>query len=110
MNGLNLHLRAGPASVPRMVVRIHRHGQRIGRPRHWMRRLEHLSGIEGMEIRVVVAQPVRRRLQNLGNRPRVHADLKSRQSPELRLKLLGGAGQQAGNRIVDHGRLSLDQS
>ena len=71
---LNLHLRAGPAAVARVVVGVDRHGQRIGRPRQRMRRLEHLPGIERMEIGVVVAQPVRRRLQNPGHRRGIGRD------------------------------------
>ncbi len=56
-HGFNLHLRTGPAAVARMVVGVDGHGQRISRPCHRMRRLEHLPGIERMEVRVVIAEP-----------------------------------------------------
>ena len=106
-DGLNLHLRAGPATVARVVVGIDLHGQRIGGPRHRMRRLEHLPGIERMEVGVVVTQPARRGLQNprhrRRDRPRTR---KVGQSRELRLKQFGGAGKQAGDWILGHGNLS----
>ena len=57
-DGLNLHLGAGAAAVARMIVRVHRHGQRIGCPRHRMRRLQHLSRVKRVEIGIVVPQPV----------------------------------------------------
>ena len=72
-DGLNLHLRAGPAAVARVVVGIDRHGQRIGCPRHRMRRLEHLPGIERMKVGIVVAQPVRDLVQHPGHRRRASA-------------------------------------
>ena len=59
-NRLDLHLRAGSSAVAGVVVRVDRHRQRIGGARHRVRRLQHLPRIEGMEIGVVVAQPVGR--------------------------------------------------
>ena len=62
---LDLHLRAGAAAVPGVVVGIDVHGQRIGRARQRMRRLEHLPGIERMEVGIVVSQPMGHGGQNL---------------------------------------------
>ena len=102
--GFNLHLRAGPAAVARVVVGIDGHGQRIGRPRHRMRRLEHLPGIEGMEIGIVVAQPVCGGLKHSGNRSGIDTvftrRLKFRQCRKLRLKQFRGAGKQSWHWIV----------
>ena len=93
--GLNLHLRARPAPIARVIVGIDLHGQGIRRPRHRMRRFQHLPGIQGMEIRIVIAQPVRRLLKNLrhGLRARARLRLKLWQGVKLRLQGLGGVGQ-----------------
>ena len=103
---LDLHLGAGAASVAGVVVRIDRHGQRIGGTRHRVWRLEHLPGIKGMEIGIVVAQPVRRFLKHTLNRASVDSAFRRRcegwKRAKLRLQHLGGAGQQAGYRIVEH--------
>ena len=54
---LDFHLRAGPAAVASMVVGVDGHGQRVGRARHRMRRFEHLPGVEGVEVGVIVGEP-----------------------------------------------------
>ena len=109
-DSLDLHLRAGPAAVARMVVRVDRHGQRIGRARHRVRRLEHLPGIQGMKIRVVVAQPARRLGQNPGDRRRIGCGFGRRhedgQRFELLFQQLGGAGQEERYGIMKHGNFN----
>ena len=84
-DGLDLHLRAGPAAVAGVVVGIDGHGQRIGCARHRMRRLEHLPGIERMKVGVVVAQPVGDFFQNLRHRmpdrPRIRRRAGQRTAP-----------------------------
>ena len=70
-HSLDLHLRAGPASIARMVVRVDGHGQRIGGTRQRMGRLEHLPGIKRMKIGIVVAQPARHIRQNPLYRSRI---------------------------------------
>ncbi len=47
-----------------MVVGIDGHGQRIGGARDGMRRLEHLPGVQGVEVGVVVAQTMGGFLKN----------------------------------------------
>ena len=59
-DGLHLHLRAGAAAIPGMIVRVDSHGQRVSGAGNGMRRLEHLPGIQRVEIGIVVAQPERR--------------------------------------------------
>jgi len=104
-NGLDLHLGAGAAAIAGMVVGIDDHGQCIGGSGHGMRRLEHLPGIKGMEIGVIVGETVGGCGQNAGDRLCVEASLKGRERCKLRVKQLGGAGEQTGNRIRDHGDL-----
>ena len=107
---LDLHLRAGAAAVAGVVVGIDLHGQRIGGARHRMRRLEHLPGIERMEVGIVVAQAARSFRQHprhcLRIRGAVRGGLEGGQGGKLRFKQLGGAGEQAGDGIVGHGDLS----
>ena len=110
LDGLDLHLRAGPAAVAGVVVGIDGHGQRIGGPRHRMRRLEHLPGIKGVEVGVVVAQPAGHIRQNpvdcLRGRGGLGSRFKGRQGSKLRFKQLCGARQQMGYRIPGHEDLS----
>ena len=75
-----------------MIVRIEIHGQRISGPCHWMRRLQHLPGIERVEVGVIVRQPVCRGLQNPRHRRGIDGRLKLRQRPKLRLEQLCGSG------------------
>ena len=104
-DSLNLHLRAGPATVASVVVGVDRHGQRVSSPRQRMGRLEHLPGIERVKEGVVVAQPERDLFQNRCHRRRIGSGLKGGQSRELLLEQLGGARQQSGNGIGWHGNL-----
>jgi hypothetical protein len=71
-----------------------------------MRRLQHLAGIEGMEIRIVVAEPVSGRLQNAGDRVGVDDWVRSREISKMLLKHLGGVGEQRGNRVAENGNLA----
>jgi hypothetical protein len=104
-DSLNLHLRAGPAAIARVVVGVDRHGQRIGGPRQWMGRLEHLPGIERMKIGVVVAQASRDVFQYPRDCRGVRRGVEGGQGRELLLEQLGGARQQSGNEIGWHGNL-----
>ena len=109
-NGLNLHLGAGAAAIAGVVIGVDRHGQRIGGARHRMRRLEHLPGIERVEVGVVVAQPVRGHFENAGHRGHLRVGLRARiERPAAQLNFaleqLGGAGEQAGDWIDGHGDL-----
>src|ERR1700733_5896267 len=54
-NRFHLHTRAGATAVEGMVVGINCHGERIGGAGQWMRRLEHLPCIKGMEVWIVVS-------------------------------------------------------
>jgi hypothetical protein len=58
-DGFNLHGGAGTASVERVVVGVERHGERIGRASDGVGRLEHLTGVERMRVRVIVAEGLR---------------------------------------------------
>ena len=60
LNGFDFHLGAGAAAVESVVVGIDPHRKRVGRARNGMGRLEHLSGVERMEIGVVLSQANRR--------------------------------------------------
>ena len=71
-----------------------------------MRRLEHLACVKCVEIGVIVCQPMRRFLENLGHCGWVLVGLKGRQCSEFRLKQFCGAGEQAGYWIFEHGDLS----
>ena len=51
-----LHRGRGAPAVERVIVGIDPHRQGIGEPRHRMRRLEHLSGVQWMKIRIVVVK------------------------------------------------------
>ena len=53
-NRFYFHARAGAAAVERMVVGIDPHGERISGAGQGMRWLEHLPGIKGMKVGVVV--------------------------------------------------------
>jgi hypothetical protein len=68
-----------------------------------MRRLEHLPSIKGVEIGVIVREPVRRRCKDARDCFRIAVKLAGRERAELRLKQLCGAGKQAGYWIVEHG-------
>ena len=102
-DGLNLHLRAGPASVAGVVVGIDRHGQRIGGPRHRMRRLEHLSGIERMKVGIVVAEAAGYLIENRRQGIRAESGIKVGQGSELLFQSLCGLREQRGNGILRHG-------
>ena len=54
-------------AVKRVIVGIDPHRQRIGQPRHRMRRLKHLSRIQGMKVRIVVVQPLSGCSKSLGD-------------------------------------------
>ena len=54
--GFDLHGGAGAAAVERVVVGVDRHGQRVGGAGDGMRRLQHLAGVEGMGVGVVVVE------------------------------------------------------
>jgi hypothetical protein len=61
---LNFHLRTGPSAVASMVVGIDLHRQSVGGAGKRMRRLEHLPGIQRVEVGIVVAQTVGDALKN----------------------------------------------
>ncbi len=53
-NRLGFHAGAGAAAVKGVIVGVEPRSHGIGRARNRVRRLEHLSGIQGMKVRVVV--------------------------------------------------------
>ena len=53
-----LHGRAGPPAVERVVVGVDPHRERVGEPRDRVRRLQHLAGVERMEVGIVVVQAI----------------------------------------------------
>ncbi len=55
---LLLHARALAASVERVVVGVQPHREGVGEPRGRVRRLEHLAGVERVEVRIVVLEPI----------------------------------------------------
>jgi hypothetical protein len=67
-----------------------------------MRRLEHLPGIERMEIGVIVPQSAGHFREDFLHAACIDDRLKCRQSGKLRLKQLSGSGKQCGNRIEGH--------
>ena len=107
---LDLHLRAGPAAVARVVVGIDGHGQRVGGARHRMRRLEHLAGIERMEVGVVVAQPARRlsRIRAIAAESAAGSEAGERRAMRQTAASSSSVARikQIGDRIVGHGDLS----
>ena len=104
-DGLNLHFGTGASAIAGVVIRIHGHGQGVSGARHRVGRLEHLAGIEGMEIRVVVAEALGHLMQNSGDAGGVSGNVSRRQGSELLLKLLGSDGQQGWDLINRHGDL-----
>ena len=56
LNGLDFHLRAGAASIEGVVVGIDPGCKRIGCTSDRVGRLEHLAGVEGVEIGVILAE------------------------------------------------------
>ena len=55
-DGFDLHGGTGAAAVERVVVGVDRHGERVGRARDGVRRLQHLPGVERMGVGVVVVK------------------------------------------------------
>src|ERR1017187_9018624 len=109
-DGLNFHLRTGSAAIAGVIIGIDGHRQRVGRPRERMRGLEHLSGIERMEVRVVVAQTMSGFIQNRLNFAQVghlrKRGMKSWQGVEFALETLRrvrkGVTEQTQNWIDFH--------
>jgi hypothetical protein len=54
-----LHLSGRRAAIERMVVRVHEHCGDVPGHGGRVRWFEHLTGVVGVEVRVVVAKPVR---------------------------------------------------
>ena len=75
-----------------------------------MRRLEHLSGVQGMEIRVVIAQPPCSLFEHHKKRFAVCVRLAlwpaGRQALELILENLGRTSQQLGDLVLSHSDFS----
>ena len=70
-----------------------------------MRGLEHLSSVEGMEIRIVVAETVGYSFKDPGYCGLIHRMSEVRQRGKLCLQQLRSAGQQAGDKIEGHSDL-----
>jgi hypothetical protein len=82
-NSLLLHGRARPPAVQGMVVRVDEERQAIGQPRHGVRGLQHLPGVERMKVGVVVPEALGRGLER-GGQARGTASLEGRQIVEAR--------------------------
>ena len=91
-NRLDLHLRAGAATVSGMVVRVDLHGQGVGGSRQRMRRLEHLPGVKRMKVGVVISQPMGHNREDLRDPICIHFIWECGQGRKLRFQQLGGAG------------------
>ncbi len=83
-------------AVERVVVRVEPHGERVREPRHRVRRLEHLAGVERMEVRVVVLEPRRDLLENARDlHPAGDARLRGRKAFEALREPLDRRAQDA---------------
>src|SRR6267378_8697354 len=60
-----LHRGSSAAAVQGVIVGVDPHGERVSEASDGMRRLEHLAGVEGMKIGVVVLQALGGGLQDL---------------------------------------------
>jgi hypothetical protein len=67
-DGFDLHGGAGATAVEGVIVGVDRHGQGVGDAGDWVRRLQHLSRVEGMSVGKVVAEANRCLLQNVRGR------------------------------------------
>jgi hypothetical protein len=65
-DGFLFHLGGCAAAVEGVIVRIDPHCQSVGQARDGMRRLEHLSGVQRMKVRIVVMQALGGSVQHLG--------------------------------------------
>jgi hypothetical protein len=54
-----------------MVIRVNPHGEGIGEPGYGMRRLQHLTGIEGVEVGIIVVEAPGELEQHLSEGPGV---------------------------------------
>ena len=57
-DGFFFHCAGGAAAVERVIVGIDEHRERVGEARDRMRGLQHLAGVERVEIGVVVVEAV----------------------------------------------------
>ncbi len=105
-DGFNLHFGAGATAVTGVIVGIDLHGQRIRGAGHGVRRFQHLPGIEGVEIGIIVAQPDCGSLQDCCHRMEIVSRNKFRECWKILLEQLSGAGEKGRDRIVRHGKLS----
>jgi len=75
-DGLLFHRRAGSSTVERMVVGVDPLGQRVGQARYRVGRLHHLTGVQRMEVGVVVLQALGDLGEDLGDRLLVVGNLR----------------------------------
>jgi len=107
-DGFHLHFGACTAAVAGVVVGIEGHGQRVGGAGDGVRRLEHLAGVEGVEIGVVVTEAaggfIEHGAHGLNTVGQNFRGL--RQVGELVGELRGGASKESGNgvrhRVLSH--------
>ena len=118
---LVLHRRAGAPAVERVVVGVDPRRQRVREPRHRVRRLQHLTGVERMEVREVVVQSRRDLEQHVADRRgagRIGVRRRQRGESLLEPRQRGGehregfaiegeAGARAGATFVPQARRSL---
>ena len=57
-DGFDFHLRTGAAAVAGVVVGVDGHGEGVSSSGDGVGRLEHLAGVEGMEVGIVVLEAV----------------------------------------------------
>ena len=102
-DGFLLHRRAGAASVERVIIWIDPHRQRVGEPRHRMRRFQHLPGVERMKIRIVIAQPRGGLRKDIGDALAAgNGLLECRQIREARIKPLDGGEKFLQRILLEH--------
>jgi hypothetical protein len=58
LHRFDFHGGAGSATIQSMIVRVDILGQGVGQPGHGVGRLEHLAGIEGVEVWIIVPHTI----------------------------------------------------
>lgn len=89
-NGFFFHGGAGAAAVERVIVGIDEHGKSVGQASDWMRRFEHLPGVERMEIGIVFLEARSGFVKNFGESGRDSGRSSCRKIRKTLRKSFGG--------------------
>ncbi len=98
----HLHRRAGAAAIQRMIVRVQKHGKRIGSVGDGVGRLEHLARVKRMEVRVVVRQSLRYPLEHRNGSGVCRCAISGRKGVKGPLQRRQGLDEQREHRIIRH--------